>query len=238
MIYQRTIAEDFTAEIPRPKMKKKFIQKYTQTDIYRLFRTCDITTEIGLRNASILICLVFCGLRSGEVCGLTMDDIVENGKNLDINISDELGKKGSFRTVYLWRFPSIMLREWYSIRIGQGATVNDLVFVSYRNGRGVHGNPIDQKDIDRLVKRMARQSGIRKARTTAHMFRATHINDLRNIRGYDTPAIADRVGHKDISTTDRYIARRGRIPKYYPSLSAYWSEFPKTWTYSEEDNNV
>ena len=57
------------------------------------------------------------------------------------------------------------------------------------------------------------------------MLRATHIEDLRRIRGYDTAAIAMRVGHKDISTTGRYMPDRERIQKIYPSLHVYWKDF-------------
>ena len=62
-----------------------------------------------------------------------------------------------------------------------------------------------------------------------HMFRASHAVDLRQIQGYDTPAIAERLGHANIQTTDRYISTRGRIHHTYPSLSVYWKDFATLW---------
>ena len=76
---------------------------------------------------------------------------------------------------------------------------------------------------------LGKAANIRKAKMHPHMFRATHCSDLRHIRGYDLPAIAERIGHKRIDTTDLYIPKRERIHKEYASLAAYWSDFHKVW---------
>lgn len=233
MVYEKIIPTDITENIPKPKLRRQFVQKFTKEEVYRFFRQCDLTTHKGLRDAAILIMLVFAGLRDGEVCNLAMSDLVDDGNHLDVNIVR--GKKDSFRTVYLWKAPSIIVREWFSIRLSQNVGPNDSLFVSFRKGDSCQGNALKQSDIWYLIKTLATRAHIRKPKITPHMFRATHISDLRHIRGYDLAAIAERAGHKQISTTDRYIPARGRIHREYPSLAAYWNEFTKLWSTEGSD---
>lgn len=228
LVYEGEVDKDITEDIPKPKVRRTFVQKYTKGEIYRFFGQCDITTSKGLRDVAILIMMAFAGLRDGEVCNLAIADLVDDGQRIDVNIVKT--KKDSFRTVYLWKAPSIIVREWLTIRLSHGAGPSDPLFVSFRKGDQCQGKSLKQSDIDHLVKALAKQAQIRKARITPHMFRATHISDLRHIRGYDIAAIAERVGHKQISTTDRYIPSRGRIHREYPSLAAYWNDFTKVWS--------
>lgn len=229
LVYEGIIPRDFTNEIPKPKLHRKHVQKFTKAEIYRFFQECDITTEHGQRNIGILIMLSFCGLRNSEVIGLTINDIEDDGTYIEVHIPETLGKKKQSRSLYLWKSPSILIRELYLTRLGHGAGPNDPLFVSYRRGGHLIGNPLLHRDIDLLVKTLGKAAKIRKAKIHPHMFRATHCSDLRNIRGYDLPAIAERIGHKRIDTTDLYIPKRERIHKEYASLAAYWSEFPKLW---------
>ncbi len=80
------------------------------------------------------------------------------------------------------------------------------------------------------MKRLAEAARIRKTRVYAHMFRATHASDLRHVEGYDILAIADRLGHKNIATTNRYLPRRQRVPRKSRSLREYWLEWEQIWS--------
>lgn len=228
LVYEREIERDVTADIPRPKLWKKFVQKFTKAEVLKLFAACDIRSEKGIRDASLMILMAFGGLRDGEAVNLTMDDIVDDGTNIDVNIPD--GKQHAYRTVYIWKSPSVILRELVGLRIAQGASPTDRLIVSYRRGDTVSGHPLTQTDVVRWLKKLADQAGVKKTRIYPHMLRATHVSDLRYVQGYDIAAIAERVGHKNISTTDRYLPSRGRIHRQWPSLAAYWSEFSRIWS--------
>lgn len=230
LVYEGISKEDVTAQIPKPKVHKRFVQYFTQPEVLRFFRQVDIYSEKGIRDACILILFVFCGLRVGELCGLRLNDVVDDGDYIDIQVPDDIGKQGSSRTVDLWKSPSVFIRQWVQIRLSQGATGTSSLLVSYRKGGVCMGNPLIATDISRLIKVLGEKAGIRKARIHAHMFRATHGSDLRNIRGYDICAIADRLGHKNISTTDTYLPKRNRISKEYRSLREYWLEWESIWT--------
>ncbi len=230
LLYEGIVTFDVTSGIPKPKVHRKFIQAFTKEERLRIFRQVDIWSEKGLRDTCILIVFCFCGLRVGEVCSLRINDIVDSGEHIDIQIPEDIGKQGSSRVVDLWKAPSAFLRQWIGIRLSHGASGKDRVFVTYRKGDFVVGNPLTEKDVDRLIKRLVEKANIRKARAYSHMFRASHGGDLRYIDGFDIAAIAERLGHKNISTTDRYLPQRGRISRKYRSLREYWLEWERLWS--------
>ena len=235
LVYEGAIKEDITAIIPHPKVSRRFVQKFSKEDVLNFFRAINITTEKGIRDAVIIILAAFCGMRISEIINLNLNDIVDDGKTLDINVIES--KHNSNRVVYLWKSPAVFIRKWLSIRMSQGAKSSDPFLISYaKNHACAGGNKrmtpvgIDQN----VVKMYAEKASIRKPRIHIHMFRATHISDLRSIRGYDIAAIAQRAGHRHISSTDRYMPSRDRIHREYHSLAEYWHEFPTLWTKKEE----
>ncbi len=234
MVYDGIVKQDVTATIPRPIVRSRLVQSFTRDDVLRMFRQVDIYSEKGVRDGAILILLAFCGLRVGELTGLRLNDVKDDGTYIDILIPEDIGKKGSSRTIDLWKAPSVFVRQWIAIRLGQGGVGRDPLFTSYRRNDMAIGNKLAARDVERLVKSIADAAGIRKPRITCHMFRATHGHDLRHVQGYDIAAIASRLGHKNISTTDRYLPKRGRIKKMYPSLREYWLEWERIWLKGSE----
>lgn len=234
LLYERVITEDPTPQIPLPKIRRKFVQRFTKEEILRIFSVIPMGTDKGLRDAVVIILAAFCGLRVGEIISLTLQDIIDEGKSLDIQV---VGKFEKPRRLYLWKVPSETLRTWLTIRINQAARAADPLIISYhrgRNGSCAKGHRMTTADLDEMVKKYAALAGIRKPKISMHMFRASHAFDLRHVQGYDTPAIAERLGHANISTTDRYIPTRGRIHHVYPSLSIYWKDFTKIWEKTNE----
>jgi integrase/recombinase XerD len=235
--YEGTVSEDFTAEIPKPRIHVNRIQKFTKIEVLSFFRAIDIGTEKGRRDVVIFILAAFCGLRIGEICKLRIGNVIDDGKNIDIDISEDIGKKHSIRSIYLWKVPGEYVRSYVIQRLSQGARIQDTLLVSYKHGRPSN-KPLTACAIDGLIKKYADKASIRKPKICCHMFRATHASDLRYIRGYDSAAIAGRMGHSNIATTDRYLPERGRIHKIYQSLAVYWKEFNHIWDKGEaHDHN-
>lgn len=234
LVYAGVLREDIIAIIPRPRIVRKFVQKFTRAEILGLFRVINIMTEAGIRDAVILILAVFCGLRINEIVNLTMNDIVDDDGCVSVNIQES--KHKSSRSIYLWKAPSMFVNKWFVMRLAQGAGARDPLLIAYRDTgrRGNRTTGLSAVSIFRLIKKYALKSGIRKVRVHPHMFRATHASDLRHVRGYDIAAIAERLGHKHISSTDRYLPSRDRIHREYRNLAAYWHEFPHVWTKKEE----
>ncbi len=228
--YEGFVEEDVTYGIPTPIVRIKLIQSFTRREILRIFRQVDIYSAKGMRDNALLILLAFAGLRVGELCGLRIGDLADDGEYINVHIPEDLGKKGSSRVVELWKAPSVFVRQWVAMRVSTGATTGSAVFVSFRRGDKPTGRPLVPRSVDRIVKTHAEAAQVRKPAVTSHMFRATHASDLRAIKGYDIAAIAERLGHRNISTTDRYLPQRGRLKKEYRSLREYWREWEQIWT--------
>jgi integrase/recombinase XerD len=226
--YEKIIPDDITADIPKPKIFSRRMQTFTKEDILNLFRAIDITIEKGVRDCCIFILAAFCGLRISEIYKLRIGDIIDDGNNFDIAIPEDIGKKHSTRTIYLWKIPAVFIRSYITIRITQGAKVGDPFLVSYRFGRP-STRPLDAGALNAILKTYARRAGLRKSKITFHMFRATHANDLQHIEGYTLPSIQERLGWKDLSTAGRYLVRRERIYRTYRDLHKYWIEFRQIW---------
>lgn len=237
--YKRIMPENICDGIPRPKQPKKFVQRFTKEETLRMFRAIDITTEKGQRDVCIIALGVFAGLRNDEVCSITLNDLADERNQITLNVE---GKGNKQRSVWLWASPSVFLRMYMTVRLNQGAKGTDPLLVTYKNGGKATRNRLTHDAVDDLVKVLAKRAGIRKAVKRFHMFRASHIHDLRHVKGFDAAAIAKRVGHSSIATTDRYMPDRDRIHRVYNSLHEYWIEFPKLWNPKEEakhaDSNI
>jgi site-specific recombinase XerD len=230
--YEGIIPDDITRDIPKPRIKKKFIQKFTQEEHIAFFRAIDPGSEKGLRDIVILILAGFCGLRVGEIAQLRLEHIQDDGKLIDVQIPDDIAKQGGHgsagRTVDLWALPSRDVRRYVDIRLRHGAGPEDPLLVTYRLKRpGIL--PLNGSMLDSVLKFYAARAGIRKAKVTMHMFRATHANDCRHVDRYDTRAIQYRLGHASMATTDRYLPDHRRINKTYPSFAALYRWYEKVW---------
>ena len=230
LAYEGIVKEDLTRGIPRPIARKKFVQDLSKEDRLKMFSTISIYSEKGLRDACMLILLCFAGLRVGELVGLRLEDIVDDGQHIEIQLPDDIVKQQSFRTVDLWKAPSLFIRQLLAVRLSHHRLTSNRLFVSYHKGDNVAGNALYEKDVDRFVKKTAHEAGVRKRSVYAHMFRASHAQDLRHVEGYDIAAIAERLGHKNISTTDQYLPKRRRVGRKYRSLRDYWMEWERIWT--------
>lgn len=230
LAYARVIPADFTKEIPRPRLSKKCVQRFTKDEILRMFRCIDVQQEKGLRDACIMIFGAFAGLRNTEMRTITLSDLADEGKHMTLHVRGRFGKE---RSVWLWAAPSVFIRAYLAVRLQQGAKGDTPLLTTYRRGNRLTGRGMGITAIDDVIKLLADAAGVRKARKHPHMLRASHIHDLRHVKGFDPAAIAKRVGHSNIATTDRYMPDRERIHRIYNSLHEYWIEFPKLWNKAE-----
>jgi integrase/recombinase XerD len=226
LVYEGIIEADFAAGIPRPKIRKGLLPNFTKEEILKLFAVMDPSSEKGLRDINMLILGAFCGLRISEIINLGPYSIDDEEGAVDINV---IGKFDSRRTVYLWKSPSLFIRQLLTLRMSQGAEKGSPLLVGYRKGDNATTSRLTAPGIDKILKQYAEKAGIKKKVVSMHMLRRRHATDLRYVRGYDPVAIMERMGWENLSTVQIYITTRGRIPKEYPSLAVYWKEFNHLW---------
>ena len=61
LLYEEIISSDPTTLIPNPKVKKRFVQKFTRGEIIRILSAIHLRTEKGFRDFNIIMVAVFSG---------------------------------------------------------------------------------------------------------------------------------------------------------------------------------
>lgn len=234
---------DFTDDIPKPKIRKRFIPMFTQEEHRAMFLAIDPAKEKGLRDIVIFILAGFCGLRAGEISQLRIEHIQDYVKAMDISVPDDITKQGgrgsSGRTVDLWAVPARDVRRYLTARLTQGARPEDPLLVTYRHKRPGTRRLADS-DIDFVVKLYAARAGLRRTGISSHWFRATHAENCLHVKGFHNPrAIASRLGHASIATTDRYLSNQHRITKIHESFASFYSWYgPGLWEKKSTDGGA
>jgi site-specific recombinase XerD len=237
LVYDQQIAKDPTTEIPRPPTDEAQMTTFNRPEVLSMFRAIDISTEKGIRDVVFLVLGVFAGFRVSEITKFNLEDVIDDGDDIDLLIRGTRKKRG--RTIWIWKAAGHFIRTLLLARLSQGANTGDPLLVSYKKNGAPRGNRRLSRDAcNDILRTLADRAGLRKYPIKPHMLRATHANDLQRIRGYAMPQIMERLGWKHLSTVERYLVRRERIHKVYNNLHEYWIEFTKLWTKGVDTENT
>jgi len=237
LMYENHIEKDITLNIPMPKIWSKFLQTFSREEILKIFSQIDITNEKGIRDVCIIILGVFAGLRVSEICNLSLNDIIDDGKYINLNIIDS--KHHGNRIVSdLWKVPSVFIRNYFVIRLSQNARGQDPFIVSFGFKNIGNNQKLDGETLNKIFKNYVKKTQIRKSEVYMHMLRATYGTVKLCIKGEHYLSVGQSMGHKSIMTTSRYISSRDRIHKIYRSLAEYWSAFPSCWKGDLKDESI
>jgi integrase/recombinase XerC len=162
-----------------------------------MFRLLDIVKPegiFGLRNRALLETLYSSGVRVSELAGLDMVDLdLENG------IMRVVGKGSKERLVPIGRKAIVAIQAYRQALAESGGDVtpdDGPLFLNKDFGR------LSTRSIARVVDKFARASG-QLVPVSPHAMRhsfATHLLDA----GADLRAVQELLGHRNISTTQRY----------------------------------
>ncbi len=181
------IAADPTANLPAAQLRRRLPDVLSIEDVTRLIAQPDAKTPRGLRNRAMLELVYAAGLRVSELVGLSRGDL-----NLELGLVRCVGKGSKERVVPVGR-PAI---EAVKIYLASRRDAAPALFL------GNKGRSLTRVAFWRIVRRYARQAGIRAA-ISPHTFRhsfATHMLD----GGADLRAIQELLGHASIVTTQIY----------------------------------
>ena len=175
-----------TAGIRRPKAEERTPQiLYGHEYKALLYEARD-----NIRDQAILQVFLQTGIRVGELCSLTLEDIDLEARELSVR----QGKGLRDRTIPMTRDACQALEQYLSHRKDSGMTQ---VFLTK------YGTPLDPRAVNYLVQKYVRSASIRK-HVSAHTLRhtaATHRAD----KGMPLRSLQAMLGHKSMETTYRYI---------------------------------
>jgi site-specific recombinase XerD len=165
-----------------------------------MLRVPDRRTVQGKRDAAILKTMLGSGLRSAELCALSVEDIqaYRNQPVLVVN-----GKGGKVRRVPLRPQALEAIRAYWRSEGRNGDDPHESVFRTLgRHGPHKVGR-LTAKAIRCLIERTAKAALIKK-RVTPHSTRHTFAVSLLD-QGVDLRTVQDLLGHSHITTTQRYL---------------------------------
>lgn len=178
-LHQRGVMEgDPALAVPHPKYEMAAPRVLSVLE-YRALRDA---ARGDLRTAAIIEILLQTGMRISELANLNLDDIKKN----EVKVAG--------RTVPLNTAARHAIDDYLKVRY---PTQSPHLFVTKT------GRPLLVRNIRAVIERCFAQSGIEEAT----------VNDLRNTfivqqlaRGVDLLTISHIVGHKRLSTTERYLS--------------------------------
>jgi integrase/recombinase XerC len=157
-----------------------------------------------LRDRAVLELLYGCGLRVGEVAGLTVDRVdLDRGRVL------VLGKGNKEREVPMSDY-AVGAIEHY-LHVGRPAHAPDADGPLFFNRRR---NPFSERDIRAMLDRYAARM-LPGRRVTPHTLRHSYATHLLE-GGADIRAVQELLGHASVATTQRYThVSRSRLFEAY-----------------------
>lgn len=190
LIREGVILNNSAKLVPTPRSEKKLPAFLTVDEAFKLVDIPQNGGVLSSRDKAILELFYSSGLRVSELVGINLGDL-----NLPGSVVKVLGKGGKERIVPLGSKAAEAMREY----IGKREELNpkgDFFFVNSRGGR------LTVRSVARMVKKYAAISGIPK-NVSPHVLRHTFATHLLG-SGADLRAIQEMLGHKSLSTTQRY----------------------------------
>lgn len=168
---------------------------YTPAEIRKLMKACGRGVT-GVRNRALLAVLWRSGARIAEALALTLADLDEAKGTLRVR----RGKGNKYRTIGLDSDGYAVLRGWLDVRRAKVQPKRSSPVFCTLDGAAVSPAYVRQ-----LLPRLQARADMAK-RVHAHGFRHTHATELA-MEGVPLPVIAAQLGHTNITTTVRYLAR-------------------------------
>ncbi len=164
-----------------------------------LLQTPDQSSDMGLRDLSIMHTLFSTGLRVSELASLNRDQI-----NLDRGEFTVLGKGRKERLVFLSDDARRYLADYFKTR----ADSDPAVFIRYKdplkedNADKKRSLRLTPRSIERIVAAYAKKAGITKV-VTPHTLRHSFATDLL-MNGANIRDVQAMLGHASLNTTQIY----------------------------------
>ena len=186
------IRRDIAYSIPRiPSWKGTRLPTYLKPfDVENLLRACDRDTLKGMRDYAVLLLLIRLGLRAGEVCSLTLDNIDwetgqiticgKGSKRNRIPLPDDVGK-ALVKYLQHGRPPSSSRRVFIRMR------------APYTGFQG-------SDSVTHIVKQALERAGLNPPHKGPHLLRHTFATHLLH-GGATLPEISRMLGHENPRST-------------------------------------
>lgn len=164
----------------------------------------DPDRKIDVRDQAILMLMLGCGLRRGEIPYLVIDRYFPDEGALTL-----IGKGDKERKVFLPDEVQESIDDWIGRVRGHGP--GRIFGRILKNGSLDLTHPLDPRSVGMIVQNRLKSSGI-ESKLTAHDLRRTFATRLLD-DGIDITTVKNMMGHANIATTARYDRRGEEVQK-------------------------
>lgn len=167
----------------------------TREEIQKFLDSFDRSTPMGKRDYAIALCLVFLGLRAGEVANLTLEDLDWRSGTLRVPLHKT-------RRRDLLPLPTVVGRAIVRyLRDGRPESNQRHVFIGHLNRH--RGWSLDAPGIRRIVRDAFDRAGLKPPSRGTHILRHTAATQMLR-KGASIKDIADVLRHRSLDTTVIY----------------------------------
>jgi integrase/recombinase XerC len=177
--------------LPTPSLPQRLPPALTVDEAFRLLEGAGLASRSPLRDRAALELLYSSGLRVGELSSLDLEDL-----DLPGGIVRVKGKGRKERLVPVGSKAVLALARYVTEERRSLPADRDPLFVNRR------GTRLSSRSINRLITALCRRQGWPK-KVTPHSLRHSFATHLLS-GGADLRAIQEMLGHKSLSTTQRY----------------------------------
>ncbi|MDA2916856.1 tyrosine-type recombinase/integrase [Nitrospinae bacterium AH_259_B05_G02_I21] len=182
------------------KNRKRESGFLTPEEVASMLRVPDRRTLQGKRDHAILKVMFAAGLRSAELCSLSVEDIqaYRNQPVLVVN-----GKGGKVRKVPLHPEALAAIKSYWRAEGRNADDPREPVFQTLGKHGPYEASRLSYKAIRHLVSKTRKVALIRR-RVTPHTLRHTFAVSLLD-QGVDLRTLQDLMGHGSVAVTQRYL---------------------------------
>jgi site-specific recombinase XerD len=191
---------------PRHVVKKGKTPVLSAEETRTLLDSIDTSSVVGLRDRALIGLMVYTFARVGAAVGMKVEDCYTQGRRVWVRLHEKGGKRHEMPTHHNLE----QSLEQYIHAAGIGDEKKRPLFrTTYRKTGKLTENPMVQTDVYRMIRRRAKQAGI-KTEIGCHTFRATGITVyLKN--GGKLEVAQQMAAHESSRTTGLYDRRADEI---------------------------
>ena len=169
----------------------------TEKELKKVIDYIEAFDRYAERNKAIVLLTHYCGFRIGEIANLKVSDVAnEFGEVVDvIHLTAEQTKGSRSRRVFVSKKAKAVLKKYLQSDL---SVIQQSYLFQTQKSKQFH-----TQTLITLVKRLYDRVGIVGA--SSHSGRRFFVTKMSNV-GVSVAVIAEAVGHKHISTTQRYIS--------------------------------
>ncbi len=199
LIREERVRDNPLSSIHGPKQERHLPEFLDIKEMQKLLEAPQIKSKAGLRDRAILEMLYSTGIRISELAGMRLANVDFLGEVVKVRGKGKKERLAPVGSVALAR-----LRDYLAVRRGSGSGI-------FLNKAGKN---LSVRGVQRLLDKYRKQCGILKPispHSMRHSF-ATHLLDA----GANLRAVQELLGHKNLSTTQRYThVTAQRLKKAY-----------------------